>query len=338
MDGQKNKILQGRSLRAYLAMALVLFGLLFFGYKWYKNYTAVLKTDDAYVDADRVSVSSKMLGRIAVLHAAEGDSVTTGMLLVELDSTDLIAQKMQALAVVSQSDASLVQTRVKSDLDSRSVQVQEVAVEKAKDDFMRATAQLSGNVITQENFEHIRKAYETAQAQSEVVKAQLAVSRSMIGSAQKSVELANAQVNTIQTQICNTKIYAPFSGRIAKRWLLPGDVTAPGQAIFTVTKIDSVFVTAFFEETKIADVYIGKQLTFTVDAYPGVLFKGEVNYVASNTAGQFSLIPPSNASGNFTKVTQRIPIRISILGSDNEGRYSHLKLVSGMSVYIKIPR
>jgi membrane fusion protein (multidrug efflux system) len=131
---------------------------------------------------------------------------------------------------------------------------------------------------------------------------------------------------------------APASGRIAKRWLLPGDVAAPGQAILTITRNDSVYVTCFFEETKISDIYIGKEVKFTVDAFPDVTFKGAVNYVAANTAGQFSLIPPSNASGNFTKVTQRIPIRISVLGSDNNGRYPRLKLVSGMSVFVKIAR
>jgi membrane fusion protein, multidrug efflux system len=339
MNVEKNKKgLKARRIRAYLALAIVLCGLLFFGYKWYKNYTAFLKTDDAYIDADRVSVSPKMLGRIATMHAIEGDSVTRGNLLVEMDTTDLAAQKMQAQATVSQAEASFMQAKAKLEFDVKSIRVQEISLEKAEEDFNRASAQMKGNVITKENFDHTRKTFETAKAQLEVGKAQLSVSKSLIESAQRNIGMALAQVNTIQTQLNNTRISAPVSGRIAKRWLLSGDVAAPGQAIFTITKDDSVYVTAFFEETKISDLYIGKEVEFTVDAFPDVTFKGAVNYIAANTAGQFSLIPPSNASGNFTKVTQRVPIRMSILGSDNNGRYPHLKLVSGMSVFVKIPR
>jgi membrane fusion protein (multidrug efflux system) len=338
MNGDKNKQgLKARRIRAYVALAIVLCGLLFFGYKWYKNYTAFLKTDDAYIDADRVSISSKMLGRIAAMHAIEGDSVARGSLLVELDSADLAAQKMQAQATVSQAEATLMQARAKLEFDIKSIRVQEISLEKAEDDFNRATAQMKGNIITIENFDHTRKTLESAKAQLDVAHAQLNVSKSMIESAQRNIGMTHAQVNTIQIQLNNTRIIAPVSGRIAKRWLLPGDVASPGQAILTITRDDSVYVTAFFEETKISDLFIGKEVEFTVDAFPDVSFKGAVNYIAANTAGQFSLIPPSNASGNFTKVTQRIPIRMSILGSDNNGRFPHLKLVSGMSVFVKIP-
>jgi membrane fusion protein (multidrug efflux system) len=339
MNAETNKHgLKDRRIRAYVALAIVLCGLLFFGYKWYKNYTSFQKTDDAYVDADRVSVSSKMLGRIAAIHAIEGDSVARGNLLVELDSTDLAAQKMQAQATVSQAEAAIIQARAKLELDVKSVRVQEISLEKAEEDFNRASAQLKGNVITKESYDHTQKTYETAKAQLEVGKAQLIVSKSMIESAQRNIGMAHAQVNTIQTQLNNSRIFAPVSGRIAKRWLLPGDVTSPGQSILTITRDDSVYVTAFFEETKISDLYIGKEVEFTVDAFPDVTFKGAVNYIAANTAGQFSLIPPSNASGNFTKVTQRIPVRMSVLSSDNNGRFPHLKLVSGMSVFVKILR
>jgi membrane fusion protein, multidrug efflux system len=336
-EENNTKETKARRIRAYIALAIELCGLLFFGYKWYKNFTSFEKTDDAYIDADRISVSSKMLGRIAAIYASEGDSVVKGALLVELDSSDMAAQKLQALAAVRQAEAALNQAQTRMELDNRSLKVQEISLSRAEEDFTRASAQMKGNVITKENFDHSQKTLETAKAQLEVARAQLSVSRSMITNAQRSVELSLAQVNTIQTQMGNTRIFAPVSGQIAKRWLLPGDIASPGQAIFTITRADSVYVTAFFEETKIADVYIGKEVEMTVDAYPGVIFKGAVNYIATNTAGQFSLIPPSNASGNFTKVTQRIPIRMSILGSDNAGRYPNLKLVSGMSVFVKIP-
>jgi len=326
-----------RRIRAYSALIIVLVVLIFFSYKWYKNYTSFEKTDDAYIDADRVSVSAKMLGRITSLYAAEGDPVTMGMLLVELDSTDLVAQKMQAVASINQAEASASQMIAKLEYDTRNTQVQEVILEKAKDDLDRATIQMKGNVITQEQFDHTKKTYETALAQVQASKAQQDVSRAMIESSKSTIELAEAQVHTLQTQMCNTRIYSPAKGHIAKRWLLPGDIAQPGQSIFTITKDDSLYVTAYFEETKISGIQIGKKVEFTVDAYPDVNFYGAVTYIATNTAAQFSLIPPNNASGNFTKVTQRISIRISILGSDNN-KYPDMKLVAGMSAFIKIPR
>jgi membrane fusion protein (multidrug efflux system) len=327
-----------RRIRAYLLLALVVLALVTFGYKWYQNYSKYEKTDDAYIDADRVSVSSKMLGRIAAAYVAEGDTVVKGQLLVELDSTDLIAQKVQAAAAIEQARAAANQALAKYALDQKTIRVQEVALERAKEDLDRATLQLNGNVITKEQFDHIKKAYETSLAQLEVINAQVVVSKSMIESAQQTVSLSSTQLNTVQTQLKNTQIYAPVSGRIAKRWLLPGDIAQPGQSVFTITKNDSMYVTAFFEETKIAELFVGKKIEFTVDAYPGVIFNGLITYIASNTAAQFSLIPPNNASGNFTKVSQRIPIRMSILGSDNNGKYKNLQLAAGMSVYVKIPR
>ena len=335
-NNKKGKL--SRRIRAYAAMALVLIALVFFGYKWYKNYTAFEKTDDAFVDADRVSVSTKMMGRISKEYAVEGDSVTAGMLLVELDSSDLMAQKMQAVASIHQAEASTKQALAKLEFDHRNMQVQEVMVERAKEDLERATVQFKGSVITQEQFDHTRKAFEAAQAQLEASKAQLEVSKSVIESTKRSIGLADAQVNTLATQMRNTRIYSPANGRIAKRWLLPGDVAQPGQSIYTITKDDSLYVTAYFEETKISELYIGKEVEFTVDAFPDVKFKGAITYIASNTAAQFSLIPPNNASGNFTKVTQRIPIRISILESDMANKFPKMKLVAGMSAFIKIPR
>ena len=339
MNAENNKNgLKARRVRAYILLGIILCCLLFFSYRWYKNYTAFLKTDDAYLDADRVSVSSKILARIAAIHIGEGDTVHKGDVLVELDSTDLVAQKVQFMAAVAQAEAALYQAQARLELDNKSIRIQEISVGRAEEDFNRASVQWKGNVITKENYDHQSKNYETARAQLEVARAQINVSRSLVVSAMRNVDLAKAQVSTIQTQLGSTRIVAPVSGRIAKRWLLPGDIAAPAQSILTITHHDSVYVTAFFEETKISDIYLGKDVVFTVDAYPGVTFKGTVNYIATNTAGQFSLIPPSNASGNFTKVTQRIPVRMTISGSDNNGKYPKMKLMSGMSVYVKIPR
>jgi membrane fusion protein, multidrug efflux system len=325
-----------RRIRAYIALALVVVALVLFGWQWYKHYTTFITTDDAYVDSDKVAVSSKILGRITMLYGAEGDTVTKGKLLVELDSSDLFAQKQQALAAKSQATAALSQSEAKYNFDQLSIKVQEVAVEKAKEDLDRAALQYEGQILTKEQYDHARKAYESAQAQLVAIKAQVGVSKAMIGSAQSTIRTAGAQVSTIETQLRNTRIFAPASGIIAKRWQLSGDIAQPGQPIFTITKDSALYITSYFEETRMAYLHLGKNVEFTIDAFPDVTFSGKVIYIATNTASQFSLIPPNNASGNFTKVTQRIPMRVSILNWDHKDKYPSLRLVAGMSAFLKI--
>jgi len=335
---EETKSPKGRRIRAYLALAIVVAAIGIFGWQWYVRYTTFITTDDAYVDADKVAVSSKILGRIATIYAAEGDSVTKGQLLVELDSSDMIAQKQQALAAKNQAAASANQAEAKYDFDKLSIRVQEVALEKAKEDLDRAKLQYDGKILPKEQLDHMQKTYESAQAQLDAAKAQVNVSKSMIESAQSTIKTAGAQVSTIETQLRNTRIYAPSSGLIAKRWALPGDVAQPGQPVFTITKDSALYITAFFEETNIAHLHIGKAVEFTIDAFPGITFNGEVTYIAANTASQFSLIPPNNAAGNFTKVTQRIPVRFSILNRNHKDKYPNLRLVAGMSALLKIRR
>jgi membrane fusion protein (multidrug efflux system) len=335
---QENEQRSGKrkKIRAYIALGLVIAAVVTAGWLWYRQYTKYYKTDDAYVDADRVAVSPKILGRITNIFAAEGDTVRQGMLLVTLDSSDLVAQHAQALTARDQAVAAMNQTLARYTLDEKSIRVQEINVEKAKEDLDRATQQWEGKVITKEQYDHTQKAYEASQAQLGASLAQLNVSKSQIGSAEATVKSAVAQISTVETLLQNTRILAPASGRIAKRWLLPGDVAQPGQSVLTITRDSVLWVTAFFEETKIGGIRDGQPAEFTIDAFPGALFRGKVFNIGTNTAGQFSLIPPNNASGNFTKVTQRIPVKISILEQNSEDTTVLRRLVSGMSVVVKI--
>ncbi len=336
VENGNQKPKKGRKIRAYVALSLIVIAVAVAGWIWYRQYTKYYTTDDAYVDADRVAVSSKMLGRITEVYAQEGDTVKEGKLLVVLDSSDLIAQKIQAAAARDQAVSALHQTEARYELDKKNILVQEINMEKAKEDFERAKIQFEGQVIPKEQYDHMKKAYEASKAQLDAGQAQLEVSKAQVESAQSSIKTATAQVGTIETQLTNTKIYAPASGRIAKRWLLPGDIAQPGQPVFTITKDSLLWVVAYFEETKIGGIHEEQKAEFTVDAFPGVKFYGKVFFIGTNTAAQFSLIPPNNASGNFTKVTQRIPLKISILNCDSNDPGIMEHLVSGMSVIVKI--
>ncbi len=323
-------------LKVYIPLAIVFIIVIAGAWYWYRDYSTYITTDDAHVDADNVSVSSKIMGRISSVYADEGSIVKKGVLLADIDSTDLVAQRNQTLALRAQSQANLTQAEVKYSSDQIGIKVLEINLARANEDLTRAKKQSEGGVITNEQFDHIKKTYESASAQLEAAKAQLQVSKSMISSVSASVETAGAQIKVLDAQLRNTKLYAPADGVVAKRWLLPGDVVQPSQAVFTLTISKNLWVVAFLEETKISDIHIGQNVRYTIDAFPDLKFTGKVFLVGSSTASVFSLIPANNASGNFTKVTQRIPVRISMDGTLNNKQISSLNILSGMSAVVKI--
>ena len=327
---------KNRRLRVYVPLAIVIIIVLTGAWYWYRDYSMYITTDDAHVDADNVSVGSKIIGRISAIYANEGDFVKQGTLLADIDSSDFIAQRNQSVAFRAQALANLSQSEVKYSSDQKGIRILEINLERASEDMTRAKSQSEGGVITPEQFDHIKKAFETASAQLDAAKAQLLVSKSMISSASAAVETSNAQVSVINTQLKNTKLFAPADGVIAKRWLLPGDVVQPSQSVFTLTITKNLWVVAFLEETKISEIHSGQMARITIDAFPDVMFTGKVFLVSSSTASVFSLIPANNASGNFTKVTQRIPVRISIDSADNGKEMSSFNILSGMSVVVKI--
>lgn len=326
------------SIRIYIPLGLVILVVLTGAWFWYRDYSSYISTDDAHVDADNITVSSKMLGRIAAVYADEGDRVSKGQLLAVLDSSDLSAQKNQAKAVKQQALANVTQSGTKLKSDEQSLRVVEINYERAKDDYDRATKQLEGGVITQEQYDHARKASEAAAAQVEASKALLSVSGALVKSAYAAEATADAQIKVIETQLGNTKLYSPSDGVISRRWLLPGDIIQPGQSVFTVTDDQDKWVSAYLEETKIAKIHDGQKVRVTIDAFPDVRFYGKVYLIGSSTASVFSLIPANNASGNFTKVTQRIPIRISIDSAGNGKEITSFNILSGMSAVVKISR
>jgi len=329
---KKNKV------KVYLPLGIVIIAVLLGAWYWYRDYSKYTTTDDARIDADNITVSSKMLGRIVNVYAQEGDVVTKGKLLAELDSSDQIAQRNQAMALRIQALANLEQVNAKYSSDQQSLKVVEINLERAREDLERAKKQSEGGVITDEQYDHITKAYEAALAQSDASKALIAVSKLQISSASAAVETTNAQIKVIDTQLKNTKLSSPATGVIAKRWLLPGDVIQPGQSAFTITDDSKKWVICYLEETKIHGVQNGQDVKFKIDAFPHVRFYGKVFLTGTSTASVFSLIPASNASGNFTKVTQRIPVRISINSADNGKDISSFNILPGMSAVIKITK
>lgn len=325
-----------KKVKKYLPLTVILLLIIVAGIYWYKDFTSYISTDDAHVESDNVAVSSKILGRVYKIYAEEGDSVKAGQLIAELDSTDIQAQKRQALAGLAQTEAAKTQAEAKCSFDEENIRVVQINQDRAKEDFDRAKTQYAGDVISKEQYDHIKKAYETAKAQVESARSQIRVSKTQVNSAAIAIEGSNAQTGIVQTQLNNTKLYAPCNGIVAKRWLLPGDIVQPGQSIYTINGYKKYWIIVNLEETKMNGIHLGQRVKFKIDAFSKEMFKGKIFSIASGTASQFSLIPASNASGNFTKVTQRVAIKISIDSTESNKSVSRFQILNGMSAEVKI--
>lgn len=275
---------------------------------WYLSTKGKVSTDDAYIDAERVSVSARVQGRISVLNFQEGDSVNVGDTLVLLEDSMLVAQVQVAQAAV--------QTALQ---DSASALV---ALNRAQQDLARGQIQYRNGVIPKANYDHLRQAEQQAQ-----INYQAALTK---------VHSAQAQLQVALTSLGYATLVAFSSGRVAKRWVAVGDVVVPGQSIYTVYQTGHLWVTANFEETKIASIKPGDTTSIHVDAYGNSRFAGKVLWIGAATASEFSLLPPSNASGNFTKVTQRVPCRISIHEMLSKENVPYNRLIPGMSVEVVV--
>lgn len=325
-----------KDLKIYIPLAAITLLVIAAGIYWYNDYEKYIKTDDALVASDVVTVSPKIMGRISKVYVEEGDSVKQGQLLAELDSTDLFAQKQQVVSLKAQTKAGKDQAEAKYQYDVKNIEILKIAVERAKEDYDRVKVQFNGGVTTKEQYDHLKKALETAQAQYEAAKAQIQLSKTQIAASETTIKSSDASINAINTQLKNTRLYAPVDGIAAKRWLLAGDIANPGQSIYTINNNSKFWVTVYLEETKVEKLHIGQVAKFTLDTYPDVVFTGKIFLLGSTTASQFSLIPASNASGNFTKVTQRVQIKISIDGTEKGEKLSSFRLMTGMSAVVKI--
>ncbi len=275
---------------------------------WYQAQLGHTTTDDAYVDGNRATVSSKIPDRVNKLFVEEGDKVYKGELIAVLDSVDILASKKEVEAHLN--------------LAKQNLKLAKIKVDKAQEDYKRAEIQYKGKIIPKEMFDHALKALQEMKAMRDI--------------AESNITAAKAKLNVLNTKLNNTRIVSPISGVVAKRWVLNGDVVAPGQPIFSVYNMKDLWVTANLEETKFSNIALNDSVEISVDGFPDQQFYGRVYQMGTNTASQFSLIPPNNASGNFTKVTQRIPIKISLHQVNTNKDYRNVKLLPGMSVEVDI--
>ena len=294
-------------------------------------------TDDAEIRANQAIISSQTLGQIRTLVVDQGDRVTRGQILATLDDRSQQAQRDQVLNAIEQSKVNLdrVKVSVASGLDN--VHLNEVKLEQAKSDLARATAQFNAGILPEEQFEHVKFAANTAAASYSIAVGQQHLAEAEEKSAESQIKSAQAQLETAEANMTHVLMTATIDGVVARKWVLPGDVVQPAQPVYTLFDLKNLWVDAYFKETQVRNLEIGDPVTINVDAFPGLTLKGKVETLGVSTASLFALIPQDNTSGNFTKLTQRVPVRIALDTVEAKDHQApRATLLPGMSVEVTV--
>lgn len=294
-------------IRSIIIGTIVIAAIVAVGVWWFLEQSKYVSSDDAYVDAYQVTISAQIPGRIVKLYIKEGDHVKKGQLLAQLDSSDYVARISEANVNIEQAKLGIRLARVK--------------LEQAQTNFDRAEKQYKEKLIPKADFQNQQSAYELAKVELHL--------------AEQKISVLESSLKTLETTLSHTKIYAPMDEVAAKRWVLEGDVISPGQGIFTVFGTEETWITLMLPENEIRHIHIGDTAEIFIDAYPKITFKGIFYEMGNTTASRFSLIPPNNASGNFTKVTQRVPLKLTVFKSGGESS-KQVELLPGMSAEIKV--
>jgi membrane fusion protein (multidrug efflux system) len=301
-----------KSLRPFifLAVVLALIGGAFGLYGWHNSFYAT--TDDAEIDGNLYSIAAQISGRVALVAVDDNQHVSRGQLLVQLDDRDQRVAVLRAQAGLAQAQAELAR-------DEADVELARADATKAQNDFARFSA-VNPNATTRQQVDAATDAVLAA-------KARLASAEAAVQSGQANSAAADAALLDARSQLSYTRITAPADGHVAMKSVQPGDVVAPGTAMMSLVS-DEVWVTANYKETQLAGIRIGAVANVSVDAVPGVVFTAKVDSIQYGTGAVFSLLPAQNATGNYIKVIQRVPVKLVF----TDDRVRQYLLAPGMSV------
>ncbi len=267
-------------------------------------------TDDAQVDADVVAVAPRVGGTVAEVLVADDAGVSEGQALVRLDDAGYQLKARDAEAELATARAQEAAADAQVGAARASVTRAEAEAEKAALDLRRAEALRTGQAIAASQYDATRASSETARAGAGANRAQYAAALANAELARARVQSAGASLDLARLQLSYTVLKAPAAGTLSRLQARPGQVVQPGQVLGQLVP-ERTYVVANFKETQTGAIRPGQRAEVVLDAYPGRTLEGRVESVSGGTGARFALLPPDNASGNFVKVVQRVPVRIA---------------------------
>jgi len=315
-----------RSKRPFIILALILSAIALAGFSYYLLNRAYATTDDAEIDGDIYTIAPQISGRVLNVLVDDNQHVSAGQVLVQIDPRDEQVALATAQANAAQAAAQLGVAQANQAEAEANVEVANAALYQAQQDYQRYR-NVNPNAITQQQLDTATASIRSATAKLDAAKQQVAGMQASVVAAQASNAAAKVAVLNAGLQLSYTRIVAPAAGHVSQKTVQPGNVVAAGTGLMALVG-DAVWVTANYKETQLAGIRPGAAATVTVDAVPGITFKAHVDSVQYGTGAVFSLLPAENATGNYVKVIQRVPVKI-VFDDDRIGKYV---LAPGMSV------
>ncbi|MGC4020573.1 MAG: HlyD family secretion protein [Cyclobacteriaceae bacterium] len=318
----------------------------FFGVRAILHNMKYESTDNAQIETNAVPIVSRLAGFIDSVSVIDYGDVKEGQLLISIDDREYILAVLQAdndlanaKADLANAQAQLNNSQANKQVAIANQDVQQTRLQKAADDLKRDEGLFKDGAITQKQLDDSRNNLESAQKQLTSNQKQVAfattqvvTSEAQIRKAQATVETRMAALDLSKLRLSYCNVFAPVNGQIGKRNLEVGQYIQPGQPLMTVVNKDKFWVVANFKETQLEKMKVGQEATIKLDGYPDVDIKGKVSSLSLATGAKFSLLPPDNATGNFVKITQRVPVKIEI---DDDAKYKDI-LRAGLSVEVEV--
>ncbi|HVW16326.1 MAG TPA: HlyD family secretion protein [Mucilaginibacter sp.] len=329
-----------------IVLGVILVAGIIFGIKEYIYYSKHIDTDDAQIDGDISPVVARVGGYVDSIFFQENQHVDKGQVLVKLDDRDYKVKLEQALAAKQSANAGvgvgqsqIIGTQANSSSARAQVESAQARLDQANKDYQRYANLVKDGSVTQQQFDQVKANRDVAEATYRAAQDQYRAALEQVGTTRNQLKVTNvgvtqrqADVDYAKLQLSYTTITAPSSGVTSKKNIQIGQLVQPGQTLFSIVNDHSVYITANFKETQLTNLKDGQKVNIDVDAYPDMKLHGEVYNFSPATGAKFSLLPPDNATGNYVKVVQRVPVKIKI----NAGKDTLALLRPGMSVSVSV--
>lgn len=331
-----------------VVIGILLLVALYFGIKKiYFNLTHET-TDNAQIETSIVPVLTRTSGYVKSIAIKDYDSVKQDQLVVALDDAELQAVLAEQKADLLQSNADLANAKAQLDNailslknNKGNIDLKNIRQTKANKDLQRDQNLYKEQAITKKQLDESE--YQLASSNQELANAQteyatannrITILKENVNKAAALIQMKEAKIKETELKLSYTNILAPVTGKIGKKNISIGQFVQAGTPIFSIVNDSSYWVVANFKESQLASLAEGKKVKLRVDAFPDLAITGTITSLSDATGAKFSLLPPDNSSGNFIKVTQRVPVKISI---DNQAAFKD-KLRAGMSVFITVDK
>jgi membrane fusion protein (multidrug efflux system) len=300
------------------AVIILLIAAIFPALRYYRYLSSHVSTDDAYVDGSVGLISSRISGTVVKVFVEDNWRVKAGDTLVELDPRDYQVEVHEAQAQLERARQTVDQLYAQVEAARSGVRLAESQLKQARIDYNRARVLKAKGVVSSEYYDQATTALRVALATEGLAKHQLMQAEAALGTngedhtryARPVVQQASAALEAAKLNLSYTTIKAPFDGIVTRKSVHVGHRVEAGQPLMALVPVRGLYITANFKETQLTDVRVGQPADVEADIYPGYTYRAHVDSISIGTGSAFALLPPENATGNWVKVVQRIPVKI----------------------------